>query len=614
MKPPPPPQCWGGGHGGGAALGRRAFASLLAAAVVALALLCIFYGAAFAPSIRSAAAHPRRLGFRDRAAEALPPDNLVLSSIPVCDARHSELIPCLDRALHYRLRLRLRLNLSLMEHYERHCPPPPRRLNCLIPPPDGYQVPIRWPRSRDEVWKANIPHPHLAAEKSDQRWMVVNGDKINFPGGGTHFHTGADKYIVHLAQMLNFPNGKLNNGGKVRNVLDVGCGVASFGAYLLSHDILAMSLAPNDVHENQIQFALERGIPATLGVLGTRRLPYPSRSFEMAHCSRCRIDWLQRNGILLLEVDRVLRPGGYFVYSSPEAYALDPFNRKIWRQMSDLARRMCWKVASKKNQTVIWAKPLTNRCYMRREPGTLPPMCEHDDDPDAAWNVPMKACLTPYSMRVNKVKGSELLPWPQRLTAAPPRLEDLGISSDNFSEDNEIWHSRITRYWKHMKSEIQKDSFRNVMDMSANLGGFAASLSKKDVWVMNVVPSTESGKLKVIYDRGLMGTIHNWCESFSTYPRTYDLLHAWCLFSEIEKQGCSLEDLLIEMDRILRPHGYAIIRDKATVVNYIKKLLPAIRWDDWTFEVKPKKDTLSSGDERVLIVRKKLWDQRLQDL
>jgi len=110
---------------------------------------------------------------------------------------------------------------------------------------------------------------------------------------------------------------------------------------------------------------------------------------------------------------------------------------------------------------------------------------------------------------------------------------------------------------------------------------------------LNVVPFTESGKLKVIYDRGLMGTIHNWCESFSTYPRTYDLLHAWLLLSEIEKQGCSLEDLLIEMDRILRPHGYAIIRDKAAVLNYIKKLLSALRWDDWTFEVKPKKDALS---------------------
>lgn len=56
----------------------------------------------------------------------------------VCDDRHSELIPCLDRNLIYQMRLKL--DLSLMEHYERHCPPPERRFNCLIPPPPGYKV------------------------------------------------------------------------------------------------------------------------------------------------------------------------------------------------------------------------------------------------------------------------------------------------------------------------------------------------------------------------------------------------------------------------------------------------------------------------------------------
>lgn len=147
----------------------------------------------------------------------------------VCDDRHSELIPCLDRNLIYQMRLKL--DLSLMEHYERHCPLPERRFNCLIPPPPGYkvrslssrfidrqldcfawffnsfgpflelQIPIKWPNSRDEVWKANIPHTHLAHEKSDQNWMVVKGDKIHFPGGGTHFHYGADKYIAHLANV-----------------------------------------------------------------------------------------------------------------------------------------------------------------------------------------------------------------------------------------------------------------------------------------------------------------------------------------------------------------------------------------------------------------------------
>ncbi|CAH9109358.1 unnamed protein product, partial [Cuscuta europaea] len=134
--------------------------------------------------------------------------------------------------------------------------------------------------------------------------------------------------------MLNFSKNILNNEGNVRTVFDVGCGVASFGGYLLSSDIIAMSLAPNDVHQNQIQFALKRGISASLGVLGTKRLLYPSRSFEFARCSRCRIDWLQRDGILLLELDRVLRPGSYFANSSPEAYAQDEDDLRIWRQMS----------------------------------------------------------------------------------------------------------------------------------------------------------------------------------------------------------------------------------------------------------------------------------------
>mgnify|MGYP002775017433 CR=1 FL=1 len=38
-------------------------------------------------------------------------------------------------------------------------------------------------------------------EKSDQHWMVINGDKVNFPGGGTHFHDGAEKYIASLAKV-----------------------------------------------------------------------------------------------------------------------------------------------------------------------------------------------------------------------------------------------------------------------------------------------------------------------------------------------------------------------------------------------------------------------------
>ncbi|KAK4483183.1 hypothetical protein RD792_010363 [Penstemon davidsonii] len=385
---------------------RRLLKYLMVGLLVLLGLVCLYYGTLLSSGLPSAdesfddgvdpvtGRYVLKKDF-DELFDDEEHNPEVLKSIPVCDLRYSELIPCLDRNLIYQTKLKL--NLSLMEHYERHCPHQDRRYNCLIPPPIGYKIPIRWPASRDQVWKANIPHTHLAKEKSDQNWMIVDGDKIKFPGGGTHFHDGADKYIMAIAGMLKFPGERLSNGGHIRNVLDVGCGVASFGAYLLPLNIIAMSLAPNDVHENQIQFALERGIPATLGVLGTKRLQYPSRSFELVHCSRCRIDWLQRDGILLLELDRLLRPGGYFVYSSPEAYSHDAENRKIWSSMYDLLRRMCWRVVVRRDQTVIWAKPLSNSCYMKRTPETLPLLCSSHDDPDATWNVIMKACITPYS-------------------------------------------------------------------------------------------------------------------------------------------------------------------------------------------------------------------------
>jgi ubiquinone/menaquinone biosynthesis C-methylase UbiE len=74
-------------------------------------------------------------------------------------------------------------------------------------------------------------------------------------------------------------------------VLDVGCGVASFGGTLLDKNVITMSFAPKDEHEAQIQFALERGIPATLAVIGTQKLPFPDNAYDVIHCARCRVHW-----------------------------------------------------------------------------------------------------------------------------------------------------------------------------------------------------------------------------------------------------------------------------------------------------------------------------------
>lgn len=88
-------------------------------------------------------------------------------------------------------------------------------------------------------------------------------------------------------------------GKRTRVALDIGCGVASFGAHLMERNVTTLSIASKDLHNNQIQFALERGVPAMVASLATHRSPYPSEAFDLIHCSSCGINWT-RDGIFAL--------------------------------------------------------------------------------------------------------------------------------------------------------------------------------------------------------------------------------------------------------------------------------------------------------------------------
>ncbi|AQK99094.1 putative methyltransferase PMT25 [Zea mays] len=239
----------------------------------------------------------------------------------LCNSSAStDYIPCLDNEKAIK---KLRTTKHY-EHRERHCPEEPP--TCLVPLPEGYKRPIEWPKSRDKVWYSNVPHTRLAEYKGHQNWVKVSGDYLLFPGGGTQFKNGALHYIDTIQQAL--PD--IAWGKRSRVILDVGCGVASFGGYMFDRDALTMSFAPKDEHEAQVQFALERGIPAISAVMGTKRLPYPSRVFDVIHCARCRVPWHIEGGMLLLELNRLLRPGGYFVWSATPVYQKLPEDVEIW--------------------------------------------------------------------------------------------------------------------------------------------------------------------------------------------------------------------------------------------------------------------------------------------
>lgn len=115
---------------------------------------------------------------------------------------------------------------------------------------------------------------------------------------------------------------------------------------------------------------------------------------------------------------------------------------------------------------------------------------------------------------------------------------------------------------------------------------------------MNVVPLGAPNTLPLILDRGLAGILHNWCEPFPTYPRTYDLLHANGLLSHIKSQGCSMLELLLEMDRILRPEGWIILSDTLRSIEKARMLATQIRWEARVIALK------NGSDQRLLVCQK----------
>ncbi|KAJ6830919.1 putative methyltransferase PMT17 [Iris pallida] len=523
---------------------------------------------------------------------------------PPCDLKYSEYTPCQDPK-------RSRKFMKKMLRYrERHCPREEERLRCLVPAPPKYKNPFPWPRSRDFAWYDNIPHRELSIEKAVQNWIQVEGDRFRFPGGGTMFPRGADAYIDDIDALVPL------SGGNIRTAIDTGCGVASWGAYLLKRDILTMSFAPRDTHEAQVQFALERGVPAMIGVIGSQRISYPARAFDMAHCSRCLIPWYDYDGLYLIEIDRVLRPGGYWILSGP------PINWKHhyrgWERtkedlkqeqdaIEDVAKRLCWKKVIEKDDLAIWQKPLNHiECIESRKVYKTPHICK-SDNPDSSWYKDLETCITPLPEVSNseEVAGGTLEKWPERAFAVPPRISRgsiTGVTAKTFQDDNKMWEERIVHY-KRIIPPLAKGRYRNVMDMNANLGGFAAAVAKYPVWVMNVVPAnSERDTLGAIYERGFIGTYQDWCEAFSTYPRTYDLIHADGVFS-IYQDRCDITYILLEMDRILRPEGTVIFRDTVEVLVKIQGITDGMKW-------KSKIMDHESGPfnaEKILVAVKTYW-------
>ncbi|CAL0331886.1 unnamed protein product [Lupinus luteus] len=303
-------------------------------------------------------------------------------------------------------------------------------------------------------------------------------------------------------------------------------------------------------------------------------LTFPGGGTQFIHGALHYIDFLQEfslelnmvskecetfnlGGMLLLELNRVLRPGGYFAWSATPVYQKLEEDVEIWNEMSSLTKAMCWDLVTinkdKLNHVgaAIYRKPTSNECYERREK-SQPPMCKDNDDPNAAWYVPLQACM--HKVPVNKAERGAKWPeeWPRRLHKAPYWLNNsqLGVykkpAATDFSEDDERWKNVVDEL---SNIGITWSNVRNVMDMKAVYGG--------------------------------------------TYPRTYDLLHADNLFSKL-KERCKLAAIMAEVDRIARPGGKLVVRDESSTISEVAALLKSLRWE-----------IISSNEEKGILSAKK---------
>lgn len=128
----------------------------------------------------------------------------------------------------------------------------------------------------------------------------------------------------------------------------------------------------------------------------------------------------------------------------------------------------------------------------------------------------------PEVSNIKEIAGGEVWKWPERLNAVPPRISRGtidGLTAEMFKNDIELWNKRVS-YYKTVNNHLgQAGRYRNLLDMNADMGGFAAALVQDPVWVMNVVPvEAKVNTLGVVYERGLIGTYQSWYVEKCIYP------------------------------------------------------------------------------------------------
>ncbi|KAL5647973.1 hypothetical protein ACJX0J_042328, partial [Zea mays] len=213
--------------------------------------------------------------------------------------------------------------------------------------------------------------------------------------------------------------------------------------------------------------------------------PYPSPLRFLVPCCTC----------VAVYLNRVLRPGGYFIWSATPVYRQEQRDQDDWNAMVTLIKSICWRTVVKSQDVngigvVIYQKPVSNSCYAERKTNE-PPLCSERDGSHFPWYAPLDSCLFTTAITTSDEGYNWPVPWPERLDVSVP--DDSASNKEKFEAD--------TKYWKQL-------IFQKYISVTSHLIGQAFAIY-----------------LATYFQQRFDWSSHDWCRSFSTYPRTYDLLH-----------------------------------------------------------------------------------------
>ncbi|KAI3714310.1 hypothetical protein L1987_72907 [Smallanthus sonchifolius] len=303
--------------------------------------------------------------------------------IRLCGKEREDYVPC------YNVSANLLAGFKDGEEFDRHCEVSQDQTYCLVRPPRDYRTPLSWPVGRDVIWNANVKiskDQFLSSGSMTKRLMLLEENQISFHSDDELIFDGVRDHSRQVAEMIGLGSDAKFWQAGVRMVLDIGCGFGSFGAHLLSLKLMTVCMAAYELTGSQVQLSLERGLPAIIGNFISRKLPFPSLSYDMVHCAQCGVSWDQKDGMFLVEANRILKPGGYFVLHGTS------LSTQTGSMIEGFTHKICWTLIGRQEETFIWQKTIDPQCYSSSTQGVIPP-CREEHEDTYSYYQPLASCV-----------------------------------------------------------------------------------------------------------------------------------------------------------------------------------------------------------------------------